>query len=119
MTIAQQGRAILQRMSACTWDVVPGLHVHKVVDSRQSHHTSSLPPCIDNFHRLHSKGPSAMLAKHGTHCLQDNLRLGEVGGCALNENIGGLECNLCEGCIAWAVLDKILVKCLTGALWGI
>ena len=45
---------------------------------------------VYDLDRLDLKGIAAVLAEHGAHCVQHNLRLGEVCGCDLNEHIPSL-----------------------------
>ena len=51
--------------------------------------TCGLPQGVGHLHGLHLKRVLTVLGKHATHCVQHNLGLGQVGGCALDEHVLG------------------------------
>ena len=71
--------------------------------------TLRLPEGVDDLDRLHLKGLLAVLGKHAADGVEHHLGLGQVSGCALDEDVPGVKCDLWQGKRTWGT---VVGKCL-------
>ena len=62
---------------------------------------------VDRVNGFHLEGGGTVLGEHGCDCGQHNLGLMQIGGCDLNENVFGLQCNLHSSRLIQALLQHM------------